>query len=166
MINETDMEAMKPQMPHEKVAEFIVAFNGSLDPRLWVKLIDEELKEYQAESFSTPEHLKELCDLLYVSTGLALTAQDHIGMLLRDGERDAVLKQQATVSRTLDSGLEHYGEEVFMEAFARVHNSNMSKLDSNGNPILREDGKVMKGPNYKKPDLTDLTGGRKHEVQG
>jgi hypothetical protein len=32
----------------------------------------------------------------------------------------------------------------------------MSKLDSNGNPILREDGKVMKGPNYKKPDLTDL----------
>lgn len=166
MINETDMEAMKPQMPHEKVAEFIVAFNGSLDPRLWVKLIDEELKEYQAESFSTPEHLKELCDLLYVSTGLALTAQDHIGMLLRDGERDAVLKQQATVSRTLDSGLEHYGEDVFMEAFARVHNSNMSKLDSNGNPILREDGKVMKGPNYKKPDLTDLTGGRKHEVQG
>ena len=158
MISQDDIDAMKPQMPHEKVAEFIVAFSGSLDPRLWVKLIDEELKEYQAESFSTPAHLKELCDLLYVSTGLALTAQDHIGMLLRDDERDAVLKQQATVSRTLDSGLEHYGEEVFMEAFARVHTSNMSKLDSNGNPILREDGKVMKGPNYKKPDLTDLVG--------
>ena len=158
MISQDDIDAMKPQMPHEKVAEFIVAFNGSLDPRLWVKLIDEELKEYQAESFSTPEHLKELCDLLYVSTGLALTAQDHIGMLLRDSERAEVLKQQATVSRTLDSGLEHYGEEVLMEAFARVHISNMSKLDSNGNPVLREDGKVMKGPNYKKPDLTDLTG--------
>ena len=158
MINETDMEAMKPQMPHEKVAEFMVAFNGSLDPRLWIKLVDEELEELRAESFSTPEHLKELCDLLYVSTGLALTAQEHIGMLMRPSERDAVIKQQATVSRTLDSGLEHYGEEVFMEAFSRVHNSNMSKLDSNGNPILREDGKVMKGPNYKKPDLTDLTG--------
>ena len=156
MINETDMEAMKPQMPHEKVAEFIVAFKGSLDPRLWVKLIDEELDELLAEKYSTVEHLKELCDLLYVSTGLALTAPDHVGMLLRDEERDVILKQQAQVSRTLDSGLEHYGEEVFMEAFARVHNSNMSKLDSNGNPILREDGKVMKGPNYKKPDLTDL----------
>ena len=156
MINETDIEAMKPQMPHEKVAEFIVAFNGSLDPRLWVKLIDEELEELFAEKYGTEEHLKELCDLLYVSTGLALTAVDHVGLLLRDTERDAVLKQQAKVSRTLDSGLEHYGEKVFMEAFARVHSSNMSKLGSDGKPVLREDGKVMKGPNYKKPTLTDL----------
>ena len=156
MISQDDIQAMKPQMPHEKVAEFIVAFSGSLDPRLWMKLIDEELEELMAEKYGTVEHLKELCDLLYVSTGLALTAPDHIGMLLRDGERDAALKQQGKVSRMLDSGLEQYGEDVFMEAFARGHNSNMSKLDSNGNPILREDGKVMKGPNYKKPDLTDL----------
>ena len=146
----------KVEMPHEKVAAFIVAFRGSLDPRLWVKLIDEELEEYRAEQFGTPEHLKELCDLLYVSTGLALTAPDHIGMLLREEEREATLKQQGQVSRALEGGLEYYGEDVFMEAFARVHNSNMSKLDSNGNPILREDGKVMKGPNYKKPVLTDL----------
>ena len=156
MINETDIEAMKPQMPHEKVAEFIVAFNGSLDPRLWVKLIDEELEELFAEKYGTEEHLKELCDLLYVSTGLALTAVDHVGLLLRDTERDVILKQQAKVSRTLDSGLEHYGEKVFTEAFARVHSSNMSKLGSDGKPVLREDGKVMKGPSYKKPTLTDL----------
>ena len=156
MINETDIEAMKPQMPHEKVAEFIVAFNGSLDPRLWIKLIDEELEELFAEKYGTEEHLKELCDLLYVSTGLALTAVDHVGLLLSSTERDTVLKQQAKVSRTLDSGLEQYGEKVFMEAFARVHSSNMSKLGSDGKPVLREDGKVMKGPNYKKPTLTDL----------
>lgn len=158
MINETDIEAMQPQMPHEKVAEFIAAFNGSLDPRLWVKLIDEELEEFMAEKYGTPDHLKELCDLLYVSTGLALTAPEHIGMLLRDSERDVILKQQATVSRTLGSGLEYYGEDVFIEAFSRVHDSNMSKLDNEGQPVLREDGKVIKGPNYKKPDLTDLTG--------
>lgn len=42
------------------------------------------------------------------------------------------------------------------EAFKRVHESNMSKLDDNGKPIYREDGKVMKGPNYKKPDMRDL----------
>ena len=158
MINETDIEAMQPQMPHEKVAEFIAAFNGSLDPRLWVKLIDEELEEFLAEKYGTPDHLKELCDLLYVSTGLALTAPEHIGMLLRDSERDVILEQQATVSRTLGSGLEYYGEDVFIEAFSRVHDSNMSKLDNQGQPVLREDGKVIKGPNYKKPDLTDLTG--------
>ncbi len=38
--------------------------------------------------------------------------------------------------------------------FDEVQNSNMSKLDSNGKPIYNESGKVMKGPNYFKPDLT------------
>ena len=42
------------------------------------------------------------------------------------------------------------------EAMYRVHESNMSKLDEEGNPILREDGKVLKGPNYKPPNLEDL----------
>ena len=40
--------------------------------------------------------------------------------------------------------------------FKEVQNSNMSKLDDNGNPIYRDDGKVLKGPNYKKPELGDL----------
>jgi predicted HAD superfamily Cof-like phosphohydrolase len=42
------------------------------------------------------------------------------------------------------------------EALDRVHKSNMSKLDDNGEPIYREDGKVLKGPNYQPPNLTDL----------
>ena len=42
------------------------------------------------------------------------------------------------------------------EAMDRVHKSNMSKLDEDGNPIYREDGKVLKGPNYAPPTLTDL----------
>ena len=42
------------------------------------------------------------------------------------------------------------------EALDRVHKSNMSKLDENGHPIYRDDGKVLKGPNYIPPNLTDL----------
>ena len=42
------------------------------------------------------------------------------------------------------------------EALDRVHQSNMSKLDEDGKPIYREDGKVLKGPNYAPPNLTDL----------
>ena len=42
------------------------------------------------------------------------------------------------------------------EALDRVHKSNMSKLGEDGKPIYREDGKVLKGPNYKLPTLTDL----------
>jgi len=39
------------------------------------------------------------------------------------------------------------------KCFEEVQNSNMSKLDENGKPIYNEDGKVMKGPKYFKPDL-------------
>ncbi len=42
------------------------------------------------------------------------------------------------------------------EVFRRVHESNMSKLGDDGKPIYREDGKVLKGPNYKPVDLRDL----------
>ena len=42
------------------------------------------------------------------------------------------------------------------EALHRVHESNMSKLGEDGKPIYREDGKVLKGPNYKPPYLQDL----------
>ena len=40
------------------------------------------------------------------------------------------------------------------KCFTEVQNSNMSKLDSNGKPIYNDMGKVMKGPNYFKPDLS------------
>jgi predicted HAD superfamily Cof-like phosphohydrolase len=49
----------------------------------------------------------------------------------------------------LEHGLQHKIEEVFDE----IQRSNMSKLGENGKPIYREDGKVMKGPNYFKPSF-------------
>tara|TARA_R100001082_G_scaffold98732_1_gene67154 strand:- start:860 stop:1234 length:375 start_codon:yes stop_codon:yes gene_type:complete len=42
------------------------------------------------------------------------------------------------------------------EALNRVHKSNMSKLDDEGKPIYRDDGKVLKSKKYKPPFLTDL----------
>ena len=42
------------------------------------------------------------------------------------------------------------------ECFDEVQKSNMSKLDSNGKPIYSEKGKVLKGPNYFKPNLSDF----------
>jgi predicted HAD superfamily Cof-like phosphohydrolase len=47
--------------------------------------------------------------------------------------------------------------DQLIEAFKRVHESNMSKLE-NGKPIYREDGKVLKGKDYKPPNLDDLVG--------
>ena len=52
----------------------------------------------------------------------------------------------------LEHGLQHKIEEVFDE----IQRSNMSKLGENGKPIYREDGKVMKGPNYFKPNFSKI----------
>lgn len=52
----------------------------------------------------------------------------------------------------LKHGLQHKIEEVFEE----IQRSNMSKLDENGQPIYREDGKVMKSNLYFKPDIKKI----------
>ena len=52
----------------------------------------------------------------------------------------------------LEHGMQYKIEEVFEE----IQRSNMSKLGPNGKPIYREDGKVMKGPDYFKPDIEGI----------
>jgi predicted HAD superfamily Cof-like phosphohydrolase len=52
----------------------------------------------------------------------------------------------------LEHGLQYKIEEVFDE----IQRSNMSKLGEDGRPIYREDGKVMKGPNYFKPSFEEI----------
>jgi len=52
----------------------------------------------------------------------------------------------------IEHGLQHKIEEVFDE----IQRSNMSKLGKDGKPIYREDGKVMKGPGYFKPDFSKI----------
>ena len=128
------------------LVEFHKAFNHPIDETMTVdgmelrrSLIVEEFTELMSEinqvsialargrkpALEVRENLlKELCDLQYVISGMAVA----FGLPL----------------------------EV---AFNRVHASNMSKLDDDGKPIYREDGKVMKGPNYKPPDLKDLVNG-------
>ena len=49
----------------------------------------------------------------------------------------------------IEHGMQHKIETVFEE----IQRSNMSKLGKDGLPIFREDGKVLKGPNYFKPDI-------------
>ena len=52
----------------------------------------------------------------------------------------------------LSHGMQHKITEVFNE----IQRSNMSKLGDDGKPIYREDGKVLKGPNYFKPNITSI----------
>jgi predicted HAD superfamily Cof-like phosphohydrolase len=49
--------------------------------------------------------------------------------------------------------LEHGMQEKIEEVFTEIQRSNMSKLGSDGRPVYREDGKVLKGPNYFRPNI-------------
>ena len=66
-----------------------------------------------------------------------------------------VLKELVDVVVVCVGMADTYGWD-FDTAFKRVHESNMSKLDDDGKPIYREDGKVIKSKNYKAPYLSDL----------
>lgn len=49
--------------------------------------------------------------------------------------------------------LKHGMQHIIEDVFAEIHRSNMSKLGPDGKPILREDGKILKGDGYFKPNL-------------
>ena len=79
------------------------------------------------------------------------------GMLFMHGKnrQEEALKELADLVYVCYQYAENMGW-FLDEALDRVHESNMSKLDEDGKPIYRDDGKVLKGPNYKPPNLEDL----------
>src|SRR6056300_1763180 len=55
----------------------------------------------------------------------------------------------------------HGMQDIIEDVFDEVHRSNMSKLGENGKPIYREDGKILKGPNFSPPNIEKfLTAGQ------
>lgn len=52
--------------------------------------------------------------------------------------------------------LKHGLQDKIVEVFNEIQRSNMSKLGPDGRPIMREDGKIMKGPNYTPPDMSKI----------
>jgi predicted HAD superfamily Cof-like phosphohydrolase len=93
------------------------------------KLIQEEAWEVQGELIETVK-LKDLSKV----------------------EKDKLTKELAdlmyvTIGTAVTFGL------PLEQVFAEVHRSNMSKLGADGKPVYREDGKVLKGPNYTEPNL-------------
>ena len=125
------------------VEEFETTFSFSAPDETRLKLIEEELAEWR-EAFA--DFLKETADVYYV-----VAAADRYGMELSD-DLMGRLKAFSTVSANIDKVV----PGAIAETFRRVHASNMSKLGDEGLPVRRKDGKILKGPNYKEPQLMDL----------
>ena len=107
---------------------------GYVKKKLWdlqLRLVDEESKELldaADEVFADPEN---------------------------PGKREEVLKELSDLVYVCYQFAAAFNLDLD-GAMERVYQSNMSKLDDNGEPIFRSDGKVLKGPNYIPPDLSDL----------
>lgn len=149
------------------VGEFIKAAEQELSVDLVINLTLEEAKETLEAAAFDPEtasveqmaaYIKEVCDLVYVST-MAQIVQQEFGITqdlatyagMSDDDQATIGMAFHTVGAAADMFLD---DSLMVEAFNRVHASNMSKVE--GGVIFNEDGKVMKGPNYVAPDLTDL----------
>ena len=76
-------------------------------------------------------------------------------ILMHPQDREACLKELADLIYVCAQYAENMNWDI-EQALRRVHKSNLSKLGEDGKPIKREDGKVLKGPNYQPPDLSDL----------
>ena len=139
---EAELRSFEPTA-NDLVREFQEVFGACATPELRRKLIREET----AEVAEAVEHLlKEFCDLIYVIEGAQIE-----GMPLSDLEPET-LKNISTLFLLYGK---IFPDHVIREAFKRVHASNMSKL-VDGKPLRREDGKILKGPNYALPTLIDL----------
>lgn len=76
---------------------------------------------------------------------------------LSAGNEVAVLDALVDLQYVLDGAFLSLGFWKMKDAaMAEVHRSNMSKLGVDGKPIVREDGKILKGPNYNEPDLAKV----------
>lgn len=106
--------------------------------RLRRTLIDEETKEFFAEIDAAIAHLEK---------GEAVPHELYVNMLKELADVQVVVSGTSVSVKPL---------KELDQAFLRVHTSNMSKLGADGKPIYRADGKVLKGPNYSPPDLSDL----------
>lgn len=146
--------------PIPLVVKFIRTFEAPLDFRFWLKLVEEEVAELQASLQNNDKlnALKEVADVLYTTIGAAAVAAEDVEQLIgaADLERTEKLRDAAIAAITLSQAKFGFTEDQIEEAFKRVHESNMSKLGENGEVLRREDGKVLKGPNYREPDLRDL----------
>lgn len=73
------------------------------------------------------------------------------------GDLVEVLDALCDIQYVLDGNFLEFGLHAQKaKAFAEVHASNMSKLGEDGQPVLREDGKVLKGPNFFRPNLAQF----------
>lgn len=137
-----------------KVREFHKAFNHPVADNL--NPTTKEMRELRVKLIA--EEFAELCEALGVVVNIRVSTIDgtviDVTAIAEDGEVDLV--EAADALGDIDYVVQ--GTNLVMGIPAQlvmneIHQSNMSKLGADGKPIYREDGKILKGPNYHAPDI-------------
>ena len=121
-----------------------------------LEMVQEFHETYGLPVENTPNINDEKTNALRIN--LLAEELDELKEALEDGNMVEVLDALTDLQYVLDGAYLSFGlQDQKMAAFTEVHRSNMSKLGEDGKPIRREsDGKVLKGPNYFKPDLVQF----------
>ena len=106
-------------------------------------------------SFTKPAATVSDTELLLLRKNLIREEVAELFEAIDIGQKSHILKELVDIVVVCVGMADTYGWN-FDEAFKQVHISNMSKLDNDGNPVYRKDGKVLKSDNYVPPDLQDL----------
>ena len=121
-----------------------------------MSLLSNQAIEFR-RAFNTQNDLKlrKMQKDLIVEEFKEFIEADHDMAMIDINSRADCLKELADLVYVCAQYAENMDWDI-EQALRRVHRSNMSKLGDDGKPIYREDGKVLKGPNYQPPNLTDL----------
>lgn len=107
------------------------------------------VQEFHRTFVTQPDEVIQKCRLALLKEELAELEQ-----AIANNDRLEILDALTDLQYVLDGTYIVFGMAHMKDAaFAEVHRSNMSKLGEDGNPIYREDGKVLKGPRYSPPNL-------------
>lgn len=126
-----------------KVAEFHRVLEADIDRPLSAELL-------ALRKTLLAEEMRELFDeidaaIAALQSGQPVSRETQLNMM----------KEMADVQYVLSGMAVTFGLPAD-KVFSRVHDSNMSKMGTDGKPLRREDGKILKGPNYHPPLLEDL----------
>jgi NTP pyrophosphatase (non-canonical NTP hydrolase) len=138
------------------IEEFHKTYEVQKNIPLYVDLLVEEAIEFMEEIVKngiTPNLLKETADVIYILEGLLA--------MIEEEELDFDTRKLEDVNQMINRYVVPLAKCVFTQnqiymAFMETHRSNMSKLDEHGRVQRREDGKVLKGPDFSPADMTQL----------
>jgi len=150
-----------PSELFESQREFIRVMDANRDFVWWADtLITEETKELQeafdAEVVDMDNVFKELADVIYVVAGFYNVMPTYAPEILDEdtNQRLQRILDEAAVLVSEVSNKFKIPLPLIVAAYEIVHASNMSKVNpETGKPVRREDGKILKGPNYVAPSM-------------